>query len=67
MTTDQLKQIRLDAGLTQAQLAQLLNLSSQTRISEYENGTRNPSKQTLMLYNLVASGKLKYTKDRIIE
>lgn len=65
MTTKQIKQIRLDAGLTQAQLAKVLNLSSQTRISEYENGTRNPSKQTLMLYELVAKGKLKlYLKSK---
>ena len=61
MTTKQLKQIRLDAGLTQAQLAEVLMLSDQTRISEYETGTRNPSKQTLMLYDLVARGKLKHT------
>lgn len=60
MTTKQLQKIRLDAGLTQAQLAEVLSLSSQTRISEYENGTRNPSKQTLMLYDLVARGKLKH-------
>lgn len=60
MTNKQLKQIRLDAGLTQAQLAEVLRLSSQTRIAEYENGTRNPSKQTLMLYDLVARGKLKH-------
>lgn len=61
MTTKQLKQIRLDAGLTQAQLAEVLSLSSQTRIAEYENGARNPSKQTLMLYDLVARGKLKHS------
>jgi transcriptional regulator with XRE-family HTH domain len=60
MTTKQLKQIRLDAGLTQAQLAEVLMLSDQTRISEYETGTRNPSKQTLMLYDLVKRGKLKH-------
>lgn len=61
MTIKELKQIRLDAGLTQAQLAEVLMLSSQTRIAEYENGARNPSKQTLMLYDLVARGKLKYS------
>ena len=61
MDKSKLKQIRIDAGLTQAQLAEVLMLSNQTRISEYENGTRNPSKQTLMLYDLVARGKLKHT------
>jgi len=60
MTPKQLKEIRLKAGLTQAQLAVLLSLSSQTRIAEYENGHRNPSKQTLMLYDLVAKRKLKH-------
>lgn len=59
---DKLRQIRLQAGLTQAQLAELLRLSSQTRISEYEHGRRNPSKQTLMLYDLVSKGKLKLHK-----
>lgn len=61
MNSKQLKQIRLDAGLTQAQLAEVLMLSSQTRIAEYENGSRNPSKQTLMLYDLVKKGKLKHS------
>jgi transcriptional regulator with XRE-family HTH domain len=59
-----LKQIRLDAGLTQAQLAEVLQLSNQTRISEYETGARNPSKQTLMLYDLIAKGKLKHNGRR---
>ena len=62
MTTKEIKKIRLDADLTQAQLAEVLQLSSQTRISEYEHGVRNPSKQTIMLLNLVAQGKLKYQK-----
>lgn len=62
MTSKQIKKIRLDAGLTQAQLASLLELSSQTRISEYENGTRHPSKQTILLLKLVQSGKLKNEK-----
>lgn len=61
MTTKQLKDIRIQAGLTQAQLAKVLMLSSQTRIAEYENGARNPSKQILMLYDLIKRGKLKHS------
>ena len=60
----QLKQIRIKAGLTQAQLAEMLMLSNQTRISEYETGARNPSKRVLLLYDLVAKGKLKKHSSR---
>lgn len=37
------KEIRERLGLTQSELAKILGLSSQVRIAEYENGTRNPS------------------------
>ncbi|HAV56623.1 MAG TPA: hypothetical protein DCX45_03675 [Acinetobacter junii] len=60
MTPQQLKDIRLQAGLTQAQLASLLELSSQNLVSKYENGERVPSKQTQLLYNLLREGKLKH-------
>ena len=37
------KEIRKQLGLTQSELAEILGLSSQVRIAEYENGTRKPS------------------------
>lgn len=37
------KEIRTKLGLTQTELAELLGLSAQTRIAEYESGKRNPS------------------------
>ncbi|MBL8518172.1 MAG: helix-turn-helix transcriptional regulator [Betaproteobacteria bacterium] len=40
-TADALRTARLAAELTQAQAAELVHLSSQTRWAEYENGTRN--------------------------
>ncbi len=43
MTKEQIKEIRLSAHLTQAQLAEYLGLGAPTRISEYENGKRHPS------------------------
>lgn len=58
MINNNLKQIRLEKKLTQAQLAKLLGLSSQTRISEYENGKRKPSKRILLLYQLLKENKL---------
>lgn len=61
MTSNQLKDIRLQAGLTQAQLASLLELSSQNLVSKYESGERVPSKQTQLLYKLVQEGKLKHS------
>jgi len=53
------KEIRIKAGLTQAQLANFFGLSSQTRISEYENGTRNPSAGIKKLYQLIKEKKIK--------
>ena len=59
MTPRELKQIRLDAGLTQAQLAELFWLSSQNYISKLESGKYNPSNQLLILYKLLRERKLK--------
>ena len=59
MTKEDYKKIRLEAGLTQAQLASLLNLSSQNLVSKYESGYRTPSRQTQLLYKLLSEGKLK--------
>lgn len=58
MTKEEIKNIRTNAHLTQSQLAEKLQLSSQTRIAEYENGTRRPSKQTCYLLNLIKEGKM---------
>ena len=59
MNPEILKRIRLEAGLTQAQLADLLCLSSQNLVSKYESGDRTPSRQTQLLYKLLSEGKLK--------
>jgi transcriptional regulator with XRE-family HTH domain len=53
-----LKDIRLQAGLTQAQLAELFGLSSQNYVSKLEAGEYNPSNQLLILYKLLQEGKL---------
>jgi len=60
MTKENFKSIRLEAGLTQVQLASLLELSSQNLVSKYESGERVPSKQTQLLYKLLREGKLKH-------
>ena len=59
MNKEDLKNIRIQAGLTQAQLASLLELSSQNLVSKYESGDRTPSRQTQLLYKLLSEGKLK--------
>lgn len=59
MTPQNLKDIRLQVGLTQVQLADLLQLSSQNLVSKYESGERTPSNQTQLLYKLLREGKLK--------
>lgn len=43
---NRLKELRLEAGLTQAQLADKLNISSST-IGMYEQGRREPDNDTL--------------------
>jgi len=59
MIPEEIKKIRLDAGLTQAQLSDFFGLSSKVRISEYENGVRNPSPGILKLYELIKNKKIK--------
>jgi transcriptional regulator with XRE-family HTH domain len=47
-----LRQIREALGLSQSQLARLLNVGVNTpRLSEYENGTREPALITLLAYS----------------
>lgn len=60
MNKNQLKKIRLTAGLTQAQLAELFGLSGRSRICEYESGIRNPSGSILKLYELVENKVLQH-------
>lgn len=59
MTPTEIKKIRIDAGLTQIQLADFLGLSSQNYISKYESGERNPSNQTIKLLELLKNKKIK--------
>ena len=58
-----LRDIRLQAGLTQAQLAELFGLSSQNYVSKLEAGEYNPSNQLLILYKLLQEGKLKQLQE----
>ena len=48
---EEMKQLRIDSGLTQGELANLVGLSGGIAISKYEQGNRRPSAQiwTLML------------------
>lgn len=65
MNKKQLKQIRLDAGLTQAQLAKLFRLSSQNYVSKIESGEYTPDNQTQLLYELLRDKKLEDAKRRL--
>lgn len=47
------KELRKQLGLTQAELAELLKYGNQTRIAEFENGTRTPSAQTKIILLLL--------------
>lgn len=49
-----IKQLRTKLGLTQSELANLLGLSSYTRIAEYESGKRNPSFAVRIILYLLA-------------
>lgn len=59
MTPKNLKQIRIDAKLTQSQLSDFFGLSGKSRIAEYESGVRNPSPGILKLYELIKNKKIK--------
>lgn len=59
MTPQNLKDIRLQVGLTQAQLSNFFGLSGKSRIAEYESGVRNPSSGILKLYELIRDKKIK--------
>lgn len=55
-TPEHIKDLRLDLGLTAAQAAKLVGLTDGSLWTKYENGNRNPNKQTWTLF-LIASGQ----------
>lgn len=56
MTPAELKQARIDLGLTQAQLAPLLGYRHTPRISELESGARKPTAAAVLLLRAYLSG-----------
>lgn len=58
MTPTAIREARKQLGLSQSDLARLLGLSSQTRIAEYEAGTRRPSRSAQLLLAAYAEGRL---------
>lgn len=48
MFADRLKKYRIEAGMTQKELAEKLN-ASQNTISQYESGKRNPTVKNLLV------------------
>lgn len=56
MTT--IKELREKKKISQEDLAKLLGLGSGVRISEYEHGTRKPSKTVMILVQLLAEDKI---------
>ena len=49
---NRLKELRLHYGLSQAQVAKMCNVTKNT-ISAYENGTRQPSYETLVRLSVI--------------
>ena len=56
MTPEDIRTIRTKLGLTQAQTAKLLGYGAVARISEIENGTREPSVSVLRLLAAYETG-----------
>jgi transcriptional regulator with XRE-family HTH domain len=54
-----IKKIRIELGMTQKELAERLGLSGQSRISEYENGKRKPSKRIEILIKMIYEQEIK--------
>lgn len=48
-----IKQLRMELGLTQSELAELLGLGNKSRIAEYENGKQKPSTSVKILLLLL--------------
>ena len=65
-TPDEIRKIRVAAGLTQAQAAQSVGLGQQERWAEYEAGTRTPDVARWALFLLIVrqhpEWRLKRTK-----
>ena len=55
--TNNLKAIRIEKGLTQRQVATLMNMQCESRLSMWENGTSMPSIENLFhlgkIYNVL--------------
>lgn len=60
------KEIRTKLGLTQTELAELLGLSGQARIGEYETGKRLPSLSMKIVLYLLDKKILTPTRLKII-
>ncbi len=62
LTTEELRQIREDSGLTKAELACLFGLSDRRVIRRYESelGDFCPSRPVQRLYHLLREGKLNH-------
>lgn len=56
MTSEELKQARIDLGLTQSQMATLLGYGSVARVSEIENGARDPGVSVVRLLRAYIDG-----------
>ena len=54
-TPEQVKALRLKAGLSQGAFAELIGLSNRQLISDYENGKKLPNTQTWTLMLLATS------------
>ena len=66
MTPEELKQVRLDKGLTQETMARLLGLKKHggRSVRRFETGELKPSGSTLRLYTIIAGRKLKVPKKK---
>ena len=56
MTPEQFRSARLSLGLSSEQAAQMLGYGSRSRISEIENGARNPGAAVVALMRAYLNG-----------
>lgn len=57
--SDKLKELRVDAGLTQKQLAEKLNIRQQS-YARYENGEGEPNLETLVMISKIFDVSIDY-------